>query len=95
MNPFPDRRRLLSAAMTFGAAPLFASLNAFAETWPARTVRVGEPGGPGGGNDTTLRLFAPHLERLLGRQFTVEISMNHMLLLNECEVKHQVAEITE
>lgn len=72
MNPFPDRRRLLSAAMTFGAAPLFASLNAFAETWPARTVRVVEPGAPGGGNDTTLRLFAPHLERMLGRQFTVE-----------------------
>lgn len=72
MNPILDRRRMLSAAMSVGAAPLFATFSAFAETWPARTVRVVEPGAPGGGNDTTLRLFAPHLERVLGRQFLVE-----------------------
>jgi len=72
MNPSPDRRRALSAAMSFGAAPLLTSLAAFAETWPARTVRVVEPGAPGGGNDTTLRLFATQLERVLGRQFMVE-----------------------
>ena len=72
MNPVLDRRRMLSAAMSFGTAPLFASFSASAETWPARTVRVVEPGAPGGGNDTTLRLFAPHLERVLGRQFLVE-----------------------
>ena len=72
MTPSPSRRRALSAALSFGAAPMFTSLGAFAETWPARTVRIVEPGAPGGGNDTTLRLFAPYLERELGRSFVVE-----------------------
>ncbi|MCC7348451.1 MAG: tripartite tricarboxylate transporter substrate binding protein [Variibacter sp.] len=61
------RRTLLGAT----AAALAAS-RAQAQTWPTRPVRVVEPGLPGGGNDTTIRLFAPYLERALGQPFVVE-----------------------
>jgi tripartite-type tricarboxylate transporter receptor subunit TctC len=62
-----NRRTLLGAT----AGALVAS-RALAQTWPSRPVRVIEPGAPGGGNDTTIRLFAPHLERALGQPFVVE-----------------------
>jgi tripartite-type tricarboxylate transporter receptor subunit TctC len=55
-----------------GAAALAAPRLALGQAWPARPVRVVEPGAPGGGNDTTIRLFAPHLERALGQPFVVE-----------------------
>jgi tripartite-type tricarboxylate transporter receptor subunit TctC len=61
------RRTLLAAT----AGTLTAS-RAQAQSWPTRPVRVVEPGLPGGGNDTTIRLFAPHLERALGQPFVVE-----------------------
>jgi tripartite-type tricarboxylate transporter receptor subunit TctC len=61
-----NRRTLLAAAAL--AMPELAH----AQTWPTRPVRVVEPGAPGGGNDTTIRLFAPHLERALGQPFVVE-----------------------
>jgi tripartite-type tricarboxylate transporter receptor subunit TctC len=35
-------------------------------------VRIVEPGAPGGGNDTTIRLFAPHLERAFCQSFVVD-----------------------
>ena len=43
-----------------------------AQGWPTRPVRIVEPGAPGGGNDTTIRLFAPHLERAFGQSFVVD-----------------------
>ncbi|MFM2149792.1 MAG: hypothetical protein RLZZ187_2098 [Pseudomonadota bacterium] len=43
-----------------------------AQAWPTRPVRIVEPGAPGGGNDTTIRLFAPHLERAFGQSFVVD-----------------------
>ena len=67
-----DRRSVLAASLALGAAPLAMPFAARAQAWPTRPVRVVEPGAPGGGNDTTLRLFAPHLERALGRAFVVE-----------------------
>ena len=67
-----DRRQAVSALAAFGATALTAPVPALAQSWPTRTVRVVEPGAPGGGNDTTLRLFAPHLEQALGRSFMVE-----------------------
>ncbi|MGG5819292.1 Bug family tripartite tricarboxylate transporter substrate binding protein [Falsiroseomonas sp. HW251] len=60
------RRALLAAGLA--AAPSVAR----AQAWPARPVRVVEPAAPGGGNDITIRLFAPHLERALGQAFVVE-----------------------
>jgi tripartite-type tricarboxylate transporter receptor subunit TctC len=62
------RRQLLPAAAALLAAPRLAR----AQAWPTRPVRVVEPGLPGGGNDVTIRLFAPHLERALGQSFVVE-----------------------
>jgi tripartite-type tricarboxylate transporter receptor subunit TctC len=61
-------RRTLLAASGLLAAPGLAR----AQSWPTRPVRVVEPGLPGGGNDTTIRLFAPHLERAFGQGFIVE-----------------------
>ncbi len=62
-----NRRTLLAASAAL-ALPRIAA----AQAWPTRPVRVVEPGLPGGGNDTTIRLFAPHLERALGQSFVVE-----------------------
>jgi tripartite-type tricarboxylate transporter receptor subunit TctC len=62
------QRRMVLAA----AAALAAPSPVLAQTWPTRPVRVVEPGLPGGGNDITIRLFAPHLERALGQPFVVE-----------------------
>lgn len=64
----PQRRTLLAAAL---AAP-FAARTARAQTWPTRPVRIVEPGAPGGGNDTTIRLFAPYLEQALGQPFVID-----------------------
>jgi tripartite-type tricarboxylate transporter receptor subunit TctC len=61
------RRTLLAAS---GGALL--AHQAAAQSWPTRPVRVVEPGGPGNGNDLTIRVFAPHLERALGQPFVVE-----------------------
>jgi tripartite-type tricarboxylate transporter receptor subunit TctC len=62
-------RRMLLAATAMLAAPRLAS----AQSWsPTRPIRVIEPGSPGGGNDTTIRLFAHHLEQALGQPFVVD-----------------------
>jgi tripartite-type tricarboxylate transporter receptor subunit TctC len=61
-------RRTLLAASALLAAPGLAR----AQSWPTRPVRIVEPGAPGGGNDTTIRLFAPHLDRAFGQSFVVE-----------------------
>jgi tripartite-type tricarboxylate transporter receptor subunit TctC len=62
-----NRRTLLAASAAL-ALPRIAA----AQAWPTRPVRIVEPGAPGGGNDTTIRLFAPHLDRALGQSFVVE-----------------------
>ena len=62
------RRRTLLAASAALAAPGLAQ----AQAWPTRPVRIVEPGAPGGGNDTTLRVFAHHLEQALGQPVPVD-----------------------
>lgn len=57
-----QRRLLLSALL---ATP------ALAQPWPDRAVRIVVPDAAGGGNDTTARVFAHQLERLLGQPFPV------------------------
>jgi len=59
------RRTLIAAAAAVPAA-------ARAQAWPTRPVRIVEPGAPGGGNDTTIRLFAHHLEQALGQPVPVD-----------------------
>jgi tripartite-type tricarboxylate transporter receptor subunit TctC len=62
------RRLLLAAAALLGAPPL-----ARAQSWtPTRPVRLVVPDAPGGGNDTTARVFAHHLEQALGQPVPVD-----------------------
>jgi tripartite-type tricarboxylate transporter receptor subunit TctC len=48
------------------------ALQALAQSYPAKTVRVIVPYPPGGGNDTLGRLFAAKLGERMGQQFLVE-----------------------
>jgi tripartite-type tricarboxylate transporter receptor subunit TctC len=66
-----SRRQLLRVAGTVVAVPSLARLG-FAQTYPARPVRVIVPVAAGGANDTTARLFAQQLSENLGQQFYVE-----------------------
>ena len=43
-----------------------------AQTWPAKTVRIIVPFGPGGGSDLTARPVAQKLSEALGQQFIVD-----------------------
>lgn len=51
---------------------LVFALNAVAQTYPARPVRIVVPLSPGGFADTPARMLAPRLSEQLGRQFFVE-----------------------
>ena len=43
-----------------------------AQAWPTRPVRLVVPDAPGGGNDTTARVFSHHLEQALGQPVPVD-----------------------
>ena len=43
-----------------------------AQTWPAKTVRIIVPFGPGGGSDLTARPVAQKLSEVLGQQFVID-----------------------
>jgi tripartite-type tricarboxylate transporter receptor subunit TctC len=61
------RRQLVVATLS-----LAAGASSFAQTYPARTIRlmVGFP--PGGGVDSVARLLAPRLSKALGQQLIVD-----------------------
>ena len=61
-------RRFLSAL----AILAFASANAFAQPYPARTIRIVVPFTPGGFNDTLGRTIAAHLQTAWGQPVVVE-----------------------
>ncbi|MCO6414575.1 twin-arginine translocation pathway signal protein [Siccirubricoccus sp. KC 17139] len=63
------RRTWLAAAL---AAPSLASSRARAQWAPPRQVRLLVPFTPGGGADTTARLFAPIMTNVLGQPVVVE-----------------------
>lgn len=62
------RRRSLLAATGALAAP--SALHA--QSWPSRPVRIVVPDAPGGGNDSTARVFAHHMEQALGQAVPVD-----------------------
>jgi len=62
------QRRSFLIAGTLLAAPSIAR----AQSWPTRPVRLVVPDAPGGGNDTTARVFANHLEQALGQPVPVD-----------------------
>lgn len=62
-----NRRTMMAAAAGLALPSL-----ALGQTWPTRPVRLVVPDAPGGGNDTTARLFAHHLEAALGQPVPVE-----------------------
>lgn len=71
------RRKFLqsAAALPFVALVSFVSLvslNAFAQAYPSKPVRVIVSSGPGGQTDTTARLVTSKLTQTLGQSFFVE-----------------------
>jgi tripartite-type tricarboxylate transporter receptor subunit TctC len=65
-----DRRHILKGAAAL-AAPLLAR-SASAQSWPAHSVRVIIPYPPGGGADTTGRIFFAKLSDALGQSFVID-----------------------
>jgi tripartite-type tricarboxylate transporter receptor subunit TctC len=64
------RRTLLGTAAACLSAG--AGLQARADDWPSRLVRLVSPYGAGGASDISLRILAEQLGRRLGQQFIVE-----------------------
>jgi tripartite-type tricarboxylate transporter receptor subunit TctC len=74
---FGIARLLLRAAIVLSAAVLQAALTAGfniaeAQDWPARTVKIVVPYGPGGISDTLARITADRLSTIFGQRFIVE-----------------------
>jgi len=66
-----SRRHFLAAAATAGLA-LPWSASSYAQTWPARPVRMVSPYGAGGSNDILSRVLGEYLGRKLGQGVVVE-----------------------
>ena len=67
----PNRRKFLKMAACAAAFPV-AAPTAWAQSYPARPVRVVVPVAAGGANDVTGRIIAQWLSERLGQQFVIE-----------------------
>ena len=65
------RRRFLQLAACAAALPA-AAQTAWAQAYPARSVRIVVPVAAGGANDVTARLIGQWLSERLGQQFFIE-----------------------
>src|SRR5436853_5437324 len=65
------RRKFLQLATGAAALPV-AAQTAWAQAYPARSVRIVVPVAPGGLNDVTARLIGQWLSEHLGQQFFIE-----------------------
>src|SRR5258707_1411284 len=71
-GPGGQPMRRLFAASIIAVAFLAQGTSAPAQDWPARTVRIIIPLGPGGGGDVFSRLLAEELQKRFGQPFVVE-----------------------
>ena len=63
------RRDVLAGS---GAVLLGSTVNAMAQEWPQRTIRLIVPFGPGGGSDIVSRIIAASLQEKLGQPVVIE-----------------------
>src|SRR3954468_13956513 len=63
-------KRQMTAAMSLLLA--LAALNALAQSYPSKPVRLIVPNAPGGGTDTVARVIADRLSPSLGQQIVVD-----------------------
>ncbi len=69
---FRNRLSTWTIAVAMAAAcPAFAA-DSIAQKWPAKTVRIVTPFGPGGGTDIFARILAQRLSETMGQQLIVE-----------------------
>src|SRR4051794_22521115 len=67
MNLIPGRWKAVAFAIACAS-----SVPAYAQTWPARPVRIVVPYTPGGGIDTVARILGQKLAEQTGGSFVVE-----------------------
>src|SRR5499426_2821641 len=65
------RRKILHLAAGVAALPAVSRMT-WAQTYPARPVRISVPNTPGGSNDQSVRLIAQWLSERLGQPFVIE-----------------------
>src|SRR5262245_31668325 len=67
-----QERRMKTNLTIAVAASLLALAPAAAQDWPAKTVRIVVPFGPGSTPDMVARLIADRLQQKLGQSFVIE-----------------------
>lgn len=65
-------RRIAASVATLAFVAVAWTAPVAAQEWPARTVKIIVPNGPGGGTDIVSRILAAELSSTLGQSFVVE-----------------------